>query len=47
MLVTIGNYTQGRLHLPGLSFSLIYDLGTLVAITGNIIAHGVCPMASE
>ena len=47
MLVTIGNYSEGWLHLPGLGFSLVYNLGTLVAITGNILAHGVCHMAGE
>ena len=44
MLVTIGDYSEGWLHLPGLGFSLIYNPGTLVAISGNILAHGVCPI---
>ena len=47
MLVTIGNYSEGQLHLPGLGFSLVYNPRTLVAITGNILAHGVCPVAGE
>ena len=47
MLVTIGDYSEGRLHLPGLGFSLVYNPGTLVAIAGNILAHGVCSVAGE
>ena len=47
MLVTIGDYSEGQLHLPGLGFSLVYNPATLVAIAGNILAHGVCPVAGE
>ena len=47
MLVTISNYSEGRLHLPRLGFSLVYNPGTLVVIAGNILAHGVCPVACE
>ena len=44
LLLTIGNYTHGRMNLPGLGFSLEYDPGTLVALAGNVLQHGVCPV---
>lgn len=47
LLLTIGDYTGGRLHLPGLGFSLIYDPGTVVALAGNVLQHGVCPVAGD
>ena len=47
MLLTIGDYTNGQLHLPGLRFSLIYNPGTVVALAGNVLQHGVCPLASD
>lgn len=47
LLLTIGRYTGGRLHLPGLGFSLIYDPGTVVALAGNVLQHGVCPVTGD
>ena len=47
LLLTIGEYTGGQLHLPGLGFSLIYDPGTVVALASNVLQHGVCPVAGE
>jgi hypothetical protein len=47
LLLTIGNYTGGRLHLPGLGFSLIYDPGTVVALAGNVLQHGVCRVTGD
>ena len=47
LLLTIGNYTGGQLHLPRLGFSLIYDLSTVVALASNVLQHVVCPVASD
>ena len=47
LLLTIGHYTGGRFHLPGLGFSLLYDPGTVVALAGNVLQHGVCPVAGD
>jgi hypothetical protein len=47
LLLTIGRYTGGRFHLPGLGFSLIYNPGTVVALAGNVLQHGVCPVTGE
>jgi len=47
LLLTIGDYTNSRIHLPGLGFSLIYDPRTVVALAGNVLQHGVCPIASD
>jgi hypothetical protein len=47
MLLTIGNYTGGQFHLPGLGFSLIYDLGTIVALASNVLQHSECPVAGD
>jgi len=47
LLLTIGDYTDSWIHLPGLGFSLIYDPGTIVALAGNVLQHGVCPVASD
>jgi hypothetical protein len=47
LLLTIGQYTGGRFHLPGLGFSLIYNPGTVVALAGNVLQHGVCPVTGE
>jgi len=47
LLLTIGDYTNGQIHLPGLRFSLIYDPRTIVALAGNVLQHGVCPVAGD
>ena len=47
MLLTIGRYTGGQFHLTRFGFSLLYDLGTVVALAGNVLQHGVCPVASD
>ena len=47
LLLTIGHYTGGWFHLPGLGFSLLYDLGTVVTLAGNVLQHGVCPVAGD
>jgi Oxygenase domain of the 2OGFeDO superfamily len=47
LLLTIGNYKGGRCHLAGLGFSLVYDPGTVVALAGNVLQHGVCPVLGD
>ena len=47
LLLTIGHYTGGQFHLPGLGFSLLYDLGTVVALAGNVLQHELCPVAGD
>jgi len=47
LLLTIGDYTDSWIHLPGLGFSLIYDPGTIVALASNVLQHGVCPIAGD
>jgi hypothetical protein len=47
LLLTIGNYAGGQLHLPRLGFSLIYNPGTVVALAGNVLQHGVCRVTSD
>ncbi|EDQ98677.1 uncharacterized protein LACBIDRAFT_298319 [Laccaria bicolor S238N-H82] len=47
LLLTIRNYTGGRCHLAGLGFSLVYDPGTVVALAGNVLQHGVCPVLGD
>ena len=47
LLLTIGHYTGGQFHLSELGFSLLYDPRTVVALAGNVLQHGVCPVASD
>lgn len=41
ILATFGNYSQGRLELPGQGYRLEYNPGTLVALAGKVVRHGV------
>lgn len=41
LLVTLGEYSLGRLELPGLGIRLVYDPRTVVGILGKVISHGV------
>ena len=40
-LTTIGTYASGRLLMPDLDIELQYDSGTMVALLGKILRHGV------
>lgn len=40
ILLTVGDYQDGRIEFPGLGFRLKYDSGTLVALTGRLVRHG-------
>jgi len=39
ILVALGMYQEGTLELPGIHVKMLYDLGTVVAIAGWVIAH--------
>jgi hypothetical protein len=39
ILVALGDYTEGFLDLPGIGIRCEYLLGTVVAISGWVIAH--------
>jgi hypothetical protein len=41
MLVTMGDYKNGMMELPGLGLRLKYDPGTIVGIGGKVVRHGV------
>lgn len=41
ILLTLGEYDNGRMVLPGLGLRLVYNPGTLVAISGKMVLHGV------
>jgi hypothetical protein len=41
ILATFGKYTEGRMELPGIGYQLEYNPGTIVAIAGKTVVHGV------
>lgn len=44
ILLTVGDYANSRLELPGLGMRFKYDPGTMVALTGRVLQHGaICP----
>lgn len=44
VLVALGQYSNGRIELPGIGQRFKYDPGTVVGLTGRILRHGVnCP----
>ncbi|EAU90730.2 hypothetical protein CC1G_03999 [Coprinopsis cinerea okayama7 len=47
ILVTGGRYENGRFETPGLGLRWAYDPGTLVALLGKILLHGVAPVNGE
>jgi hypothetical protein len=47
VLVTLGEYTDGRMELPSLGIRLEYNPGTVVALAGKMIPHGVCQCDGE
>ena len=40
LLASVGTYSVGRLHLPGLGLECSYNSGTVIALAGRIIQHG-------
>jgi hypothetical protein len=40
MLVTLGNYTNGRFELPGIGLRLNYPPGTVIGICSMALMHG-------
>lgn len=47
LLFTVGPYSKGVLELPGAGARLKYDSGTLVALGGHLLQHGVGPVIGE
>jgi hypothetical protein len=47
LLTTIGNYTDGRLRVPGLGIHFLYNPGTVVAICGKALQHAVAPVNGD
>lgn len=47
LLLTLGNYELGRFEVPGIGLRLAYDPGTIVAVAGKTIAHGVSPCEGD
>lgn len=41
ILLTVGDYSEGRMEVPGVGIRLAYNSGTFVAIAGKVLAHGV------
>jgi hypothetical protein len=40
MLLTVGNYTNGRFHVPGLGYEFMYTTGTVIGVVGRVLMHG-------
>lgn len=47
MLLTIGPYTHADMELPGLGYRLSYEPGTIVALSGQMVRHGVNAVDGE
>ena len=47
ILLTVGEYENGRLDIPGIGIRLLYDSGTIVPIAGKVVRHGVPTCAGE
>ena len=41
IITTLGDYTDGRLEVPGVGLRFKYNPGTIVGICGKVLAHGV------
>lgn len=41
LLITLGEYNNGRFELPGINIRLEYNPGTIVAVAGKALLHGV------
>ena len=40
LLVSVGNYQNGWLQVPGVGFNLNYYSGTVVCLAGRVVRHG-------
>ncbi|KDQ49422.1 hypothetical protein JAAARDRAFT_143475 [Jaapia argillacea MUCL 33604] len=47
MLASVGCYSQAEMEMPSLGFRSSYPPGTLSALSGHIISHGVSPCVGE
>jgi hypothetical protein len=47
MLVTTGNYSHGRLELPGIGVRLSYDPRTVVALASRLLVHGAAEIKGD
>lgn len=47
LLVTVGEYSLGRLEVPGLGVRFVYDAGSAVAILARVLKHGVAEVNGE
>jgi hypothetical protein len=47
MLVTLGDYEDGRLETPNLGLRMVYNPGTVVGIAGKAVRHGVAPCKKD
>jgi hypothetical protein len=41
LLLTLGDYSDGRLEVPGLGIRVTYNPGSVVGIAGKVLRHGV------
>jgi hypothetical protein len=47
ILTTLGEYTNGRLEVPGIGLRFQYNPGTIVGICGKVLAHGVAEVDGD
>lgn len=47
LIATVGNYTGGRLEIPGIGLRFRYDPGTLIGICGKALEHGVAEVDGD
>jgi len=40
LLLSVGNYSNGRFQTPGLGYEFMYNSGTVIGIVGRIFMHG-------
>jgi len=40
LLVSVGTYTSGEFHVPGLGLQLWYRPGTVIGLLGRVVRHG-------
>lgn len=46
-LFTMGPYVDGVMEIPGVGIRLAYDSGTMVALTGRVLRHGVAKVDGD
>jgi hypothetical protein len=44
---TLGNYTNGRFEVPGIGLRFQYNPGSMIAIAGKVLAHGVAEVDGD